>query len=190
MSEEKEKIKPEDLRREILSGAHLEVIKKFQSYEKELVDFLKEDALDNQNKKVSTTHLWFLKSNNGLIGYITLLTDKISLNPTLKDEFKVKGINYKSLPALKIGRVCVDNKFLKKGIGGLMIQFAVYIVQRMNEKCGCRFITLDAKRNSDKIKDSYHFYRHMGFEVLRDREKGTTSMYKDVFKIIEALDSA
>lgn len=170
---------------EHLSSTHKEYLKNFKSYETELMDFLVEDALENQNKKISKTYLWFLKSSKEIIGYVTLLTDKISLTTALKEEFKEKGINYKSLPALKVGRLCVEDKFLKKGVGKLIIQFVLYQVQKINERCGCRFITLDAKRNSDKLMDSIHFYKKMGFVVLKEREKGTTPMYKDIFKILE-----
>lgn len=178
------KLTPPHLRVEKLSEAYAEKLEKFISDEKDLKDFLVEDALDNQSKKISVTWLWFLKSTNDLVGYITLLTDKISLSPTLKEEFKSKGIPYKSLPALKIGRVCVDDKFLRRGVGNLMIQFTIFHVKKINNVCGCRFITLDAKRNQDKKKDSMHFYKKMGFETLREREKGTTAMYKDAFKLI------
>lgn len=180
-----ENIPIDHIRIEKFSSAHNNLIKSFKSYEPELIKFLLEDALGNQNKKISTTYLWFHKSNNELIGYITILTDKISLNPTLKNEFREKGINYKSLPAIKIGRLCVDDKFLKRGIGRLMIEFTIYHVKQISEKCGCRFITLDAKRNPVVSKDSLHFYKKMGFEILKERDKGTMAMYKDIFKIIE-----
>jgi len=189
MAETQEKISSESLRIERLSSAHEGIITSFKSYEKELMDFLVEDALGNQEKKISVTHLWFSKSTNELVGYITLLTDTISLNPTLKNEFRTKGIDYKSLPAIKIGRLCVDDKFLRKGIGSLMIQSVIYYIKKINEKCGCRFITVDAKRNPDKSKDSCHFYKKMGFEMLKERKKGTTPMYKDVFKLVESLET-
>ena len=35
----------------------------FNSYEKELVDFLIEDALNNQKQKLSVTFLWFYEKN-------------------------------------------------------------------------------------------------------------------------------
>jgi len=179
-----DKINPKDIRIEILSSSHREKIKNLKSYEKDLVDFLLEDALDNQEKKISKTYLWFLKTTDELIGYITLLADTINLDASLKDEFRKKGIPYKSLPALKIGRLCVDDRFQRKGIGSLMVQFAVYNVKKINESCGCRFITLDAKRNPEPSKDSMHFYKAIGFKEIRTRQKGTAPMYKDVFKIL------
>ena len=180
-----ERIPADHIRIEKMSSAYNEIIKSFKSYEQELVDFLLEDALDNQSKHISVTYLWFLKPENKLIGYITLLTDKISLSPSLKTEFNEKGILYKSLPAIKIGRLCVDDNFIGRGVGKLMMQFTIFHIQEISKRCGCRFITVDAKRNSEKDKDSMHFYKRMGFDILRKREKGTTAMYKDIFKIIE-----
>ena len=48
-----EKIPADNIKIEKLNPAHKEKIKSFKSYEKELIDFLIEDALDNQNKKIS-----------------------------------------------------------------------------------------------------------------------------------------
>lgn len=86
MDKQLPKIKPEEIRIERIHSYHQ--INKFISYEKELVDFLVEDALKNQNKKISVTYLWFLKETNRLIGYITLLNDRINLEGNLKAAFR------------------------------------------------------------------------------------------------------
>lgn len=171
------KIKAEEIKIEIINEKH--DISKFKSYEIELRKFLIEDALENQKQKLSVTFLWFYNGN--LISYLTLLTDKINLESNLKEFFKEKGIHYKSLPALKIGRLCVDDDYLRRGLGRLMIQFAIQKASEINmNKAGCRFITLDAKRNKDKELDSIHFYKIMGFDILKERIKGTTPMYLDL----------
>ena len=154
----------------------------FKSYEKELVGFLVEDALDNQEKQMSVTYLWFLKSTKELIAYVTVLSDAISLQGDLKEHFRQQGILYKSLPALKIGRLCVSDEYLGKGVGTLIIEFTLVLAQRISKEIGVRFITTDAKRNQEPRKDSVHFYKRFGFEILRQREKGTTPMYKDLIK--------
>ncbi len=174
------KINLEELYIEIISAMH--EVSNFKSYEPELVDFLVEDALDNQKKQISITYLWFLKSTKELIAYVTVLADAISLHGEMKEYFKQKGIPYKSLPALKIGRLCVSDRYLGKGIGTLMIEFVLVLAQKIGKEVGLRFITTDAKRNKDSSKDSIHFYKKFGFEVLRQREKGTTPMYKDLIK--------
>ena len=48
--ENKKKITMDLVRIENLSRAHEKIIENFQSYEPELMKFLKEDALDNQEK--------------------------------------------------------------------------------------------------------------------------------------------
>ncbi len=153
-------------------------VKIFRSYEQELVNFLVEDALNNQNHKISVTYLWFLKTGE-LVGYVTLLNDRINLEGDLKDFFLMKGIQYHSLPALKIGRLCVDNSFLRKGLGTLMVDFSIKIAFNIFDKySGCRFVVLDAKKNI--ANNPIHFYKKLGFKELKERKKGTTPMYFDL----------
>ena len=175
-----ERLGLEELHIEKLSGLH--DVSTFQSYEKELVDFLIEDALNNQKQKLSVTFLWFYQNN--LVGYITLLNDKIGLEGNLKEFFREKDVHYKSLPALKIGRLCVHDDYLRRGIGKLMVLFAVQQANDLSEhKAGCRFITLDAKRNKNRDLDSIHFYKRLEFKTLKERTKGTTPMYLDLGSI-------
>lgn len=176
------KLKKDDLRVERISKKYLGIIKDFKSYEKELADFLVEDAFENQRKGISVTYLWFLREKGVLVGYVTLLTDTIHLDEDLKRYFKGEEINYKSLPALKIGRLAVDDEHRQKGIGSHMIDFSIVVAKNIFENyAGCRFITVDAKRNSDSRLDSIHFYAKQGFRVLKEREKGTMPMYLDLW---------
>ena len=180
MQEQPSKIKLEDLHIEIINQNHN--LHNFQSYEPDLLDFLIEDALENQKKQVSITYLWFLKSTRELVAYVTVLADAINLQNEMKQYFKQKGIPYKSLPALKIGRLCVSDCYLGRGVGTLMIEFVLVLAQKIGKEIGVRFITTDAKRNADPKRDSLHFYKKLGFEVLKPREKGTMPMYKDLLK--------
>lgn len=181
-SEKSKQIQITDIDIQKISSSHKQIISKFQSYEKELVDFLIEDAMDNQNKKISSTYLWFYKPNKELAGYVSVLSDAINLQGQLKEHFRQKGILYKSLPALKIGRLCVGNNYLRSGIGTLMIEFIIILAEKVGKKIGLRFITTDAKRNPDPRKDSIHFYKKLGFSILKPREKGTQPMYKDLIQ--------
>ena len=177
MAKEDNKIEPKDITIEKLDDKHS--LSNFKSYEKELVNFLIEDALNNQKQKLSVTFLWFYEKD--LVGYLTLLNDKINLEGNLKEFFREKDIHYKSLPALKIGRLCVNDNFLRKGVGRLMVLFAIRQANEISEnKSGCRFITLDAKRNEKRELDSIHFYKKLGFKMLKERIKGTTPMYLDL----------
>ena len=170
------KIKPEEIRIEKLSKEHN--ISNFQCYEVELVKFLHEDALDNQEKRISMTYLWFLKETNKLIGYFTLLNDKITLEGNLKKFFNDKDINYSTLPSLKIARLAVDDRFLRRGIGSLMIEYTVRRAKFISIKiAGCRFVTVDAKKNS------IPFYLKNEFKIFKE-EKDTIFMHLDVTRQI------
>lgn len=115
------------------------------------------------------------------MGYISVLTDNLNLNADLKDYFKHKEeIMYKSLPAVKIGRLAVDHNYVRQGVGTILVYFAFYLAEEIHKKyCGCRFITLDAKR--DAGNDTTHFYKKLGFRVLKEREKGSVPMYFDLW---------
>jgi GNAT superfamily N-acetyltransferase len=172
-------IKREEINFKPLTNNDLNSINKFETYEPELKKFLIEDALDNQKLKISKTYLLFHKDN--LAGYITLLADALKLESHLKTFFKEKGINYKSLPALKIGRLAVDNRFLRQKLGTIMLEFAYSIAKNTSDKLfGCRFLILDVKRNSDPKKDPIHFYKKFNFKILKERQKGTIPMYLDL----------
>jgi len=182
------KIKPKELRIEKISESHKNFIWKFKSYEPELIDFLKEDALKQQKRKISVTYLWFLQATNELVAYITLCPDCIKLkniNQKLSEKFRDKGINYKSLPSLKIGRLCVIDKFLRRGIGTLLMQFAIKKAKEVSNNVGCRFLYLDAKRNRNPKKDVIHFYTSRGFEIYKNRGNRETPMYLDIFPYIK-----
>jgi len=169
----------EDIEIMPISSKHNELLYSFETDVDELKAFLMEDALNNQQQKISLTFLWFYKKQ--LVSYISLLNDKINLEGNLKVFFREKDILYKSLPALKIGRLCVHNDFRKRGLGKLMILFSVQKAAFIgNNVAGCRFITLDAKRNEKRELDSIHFYTKMGFKVLKERKKGTVPMYLDL----------
>ncbi|GAH45233.1 unnamed protein product, partial [marine sediment metagenome] len=160
------------------------------SYEPELVDFLRDDAYNQQNKKISVTYLWFLRKTHELVAYITVSPDCVQLkkiSPQLANKFRGKGIDYKSLPSLKIGRLCVDDKFLRRGIGTLLIQFTINLAINLSNKVGCRFIYLDAKRNQEKSKDVIHFYKKFGFEIYKERGRRETPLYLNILPFIEEL---
>ncbi|MFH1065661.1 MAG: hypothetical protein V1734_04120 [Nanoarchaeota archaeon] len=176
----KAKIRAEDIKIEILCPSHLSLLSSFSSYERDLVDFLVEDALNNQNQRLSLTFLWFYKTE--LVSYITLLNDRINLEGDLRDFFMEKGILYKSLPALKIGRLCVHDLFLRNGLGRLMVVFALQIVGEISKsRAGCRFLTLDAKQNSNMLFSPVNFYKKLDFKSLKERKKGIVPMYLDTY---------
>ncbi len=181
-----EQISQYELNVEKLSEKHKALLGNFKTDNVELKKFLVEDALRNQGLVISNTYLWFYKPKNELVAYITILTDAVGIHGTgLGEYFQDKGILYKTLPAMKIGRICVNNDYAGKGIGTYMIKFVMLKMLLLNKDVACRFISTDAKR------EALHFYKRMGFEILKAREKGTIPMYYDMIaEITEYIRTA
>ena len=164
-----EKILPIQIKIEQIKKEHH--LLSFQSKEEDLQAFLIEDALHHQQQNISVTFLWFHQDQ--LVSYISLLTDRILLKADFKAFFAYNRINYNTLPALKVGRLCVDDRYIRRGLGRLMIYFAVEKAREISKNsAGCRFITVDSKRNS------LGFYEKLGFTVLK--EKTYTTLCLDI----------
>lgn len=177
-----------DLRVEKIAAKHVSLLAGLKvdaskPDEVELKSFLIEDAFNNQEQDfISRTYLIFHNPSNRLVGYVTLLTDNVHIRNTgLAEQFRAKGIQYDSLPALKIARMCIDSDFRKHGIGTFLVRIAMRRLLEINERVGCRFLIADAKR------DARHFYKKLGFEVLKKKEKGHIPMYLDMKKQIEYI---
>jgi GNAT superfamily N-acetyltransferase len=140
---------------------------------------LYEDALENQKRGVSVTYLFFIQENNEqkLAGYITLLSDSIEIrqNKELQHAFENKGIGYKTLPALKIGRMATNTRFQRRGVATAMIKFAISLALDTSVVVGCRFLIVDAKQAAEE------FYLKKGFRPLKEDHSKPEQMYLDLF---------
>lgn len=163
-------------------------IKTFDCRTKEINNFLLEDALKQTKQGVNKTYLWVSRDKKELIGYITICNDAINLDGSHKEQLKKIGIAYKSLPAIKIGRMGVSHLYQRKQIGTRMIAFAINIALQVHGMSACRFITLDAKNEESQLEEQkpVHFYQKLGFEKLNTKKKNnaTIPMCKDLYQII------
>ncbi len=164
---------------EKFSESHLQAVEGFDNQEKDLVDFLSEDAFENQKKGVSVTYLFFVQEEglNALAGYITLLSDSIELkqNKELQHAFEDKHIGYRTLPALKIGRMATHSRFQKRGVATAMVKFAISVALDTSMTVGCRFLIVDAK------EAARGFYEKKGFRIFKEENSRPTQMYLDLF---------
>lgn len=63
----------------------------------------------------------------------------------------------------------------------------MYCAALLNQNSACRFLTLDAKRDPDKGKDSLLFYAKCGFKILGHRDAEKTVIIPMYFDIIKAV---
>ena len=160
-------------------------ISKFESYLEEYNTYIINDALGHQEKNVSHTHVLINKECCDIIAYVTLVTDSICLLPTEKEGDGLSDIPFSTLPALKIGKLAVNECYRSKyyGIGTKMVEIArAYAIEINNIGVACRYLTTDADvENNPSV---FEFYQKCGFvsnQKFAGSKRKTVSMRKDIF---------
>lgn len=166
----------ENYRFETLNGKH--DLSDFKCESDDLTDFLKDDALTQQKSKLSLTKL--VMCDDTVVGYVSLLTDTILLKDIrdadtkhdIKDQLNIASKKRK-LPAIKIGRLALDEKYAHKGLGSEILMSILFNVKNIAENnVGLRFVTVEG------YAGAYKFYTRNNFINLK----------KDDDKIKEKLD--
>ena len=150
----------------------------------EYTDYLIKDALRSQKDHIAKTWILWERTTGKIVSYMSLIMDAIKLSFTEKE---LHSLNYpfKTIPAMKIAKLAVDQCFLEKykGIGSFMIEFAILNAVSCNEDyCAARFLTVDADIEHDT--GVLAFYEKNGFihnSELRNRNRKTISMRKDIY---------
>lgn len=127
-------------KRELLDnlGCNKKSRKKIFSHNEDIDNFLKHEALFEQNLHLNTTHL--LIYENELLGFVSLCNDCIPLEVDEKESY---GFTYRTIPAIKIARLAVSSKYQRKGIASKLIDYVLYLALKMRNVSGLAFITLD-----------------------------------------------
>ena len=87
----------------------------------------------------------------------------------------------RSYPSVKICRLGIDNDFHGYGIGTMLLDFIKSSYNAVNNKAGCRFLTVDAYMNAVK------FYERNDFRNLRNDDKKTHLLYYDLNEMRNAI---
>lgn len=89
-------------------------VSSFHCTNEDLNDFLKNDALWNQEQLINKTYVCYYQ--NHLVGYFTLTTDTIQVK-SIDHSDCVDDFPYSRYPALKLARLATDEKFQGMGVG-------------------------------------------------------------------------
>lgn len=155
----------------------------FDCGDEDLNGFVLEDAPLYLKEKLAVTYMLLENvANNKVVAFFSLTNDRISVTDfesrTKYNRFSRRFNNnkrLKSYPAVKIGRLGVDMTMKGLGVGSILLDFIKnYFV--INNKTGCRFITVDA------YAAAVPFYIKNGFVPLNDddREDSTRLLYFDL----------
>jgi GNAT superfamily N-acetyltransferase len=113
--------------------------------------------------------------------YVTLVCGEIEVQA---GEPAVEGVDfrYPTYPAVKIARLAVDHRFRRRGLGETLVRFALGTIKdQICPRVGCRFVVLDAK------KQSVQFYLKQGFTLLdsaENHDRDQPIMFIDLRKIL------
>lgn len=165
-----------------------ESIQVFDCGDKDLNDFILNEPIHYRNALLAVSYVFERKEANLAVGYFSLANDRISIadfeNKTEFNRFrKHRFINekrLKSYPAAKICRLGVDISMKGQSIGTFLLDFikSFFII---DNKTGCRFLTVDAYANA------VPFYLKNGFVPLNDEDSDSVTrlLYFDLNDIVE-----
>lgn len=145
----------------------------FSCTERDLNDFLKNDAFNDQEELTSRTFVCIY--NNKVVGFFSLLADAIRVQDIQTDD-NVDGYCYRKYPAMKIGRLATDKEYERKGVGTYLYLNICGASFKILGIMGIRFITVDSKN------ESIEFYQKMGF-TKTNVKKDYPTLYKDIHPI-------
>ena len=155
----------------------------FDCGDSDLNDFLQEDAKHFLEKRIANTFI--LEDNGRIAAYFCLLNDKISrLEVTNSRWKKIKegfpeGKQFRSYPAIKIGRFAVSVDYRGQNLGTELMKLIKRQLNKNQNYSAFRFITVDA------YLSAIDFYRKNGFKELTQKEEDdhTRLMFFDMMNI-------
>ena len=165
-----------------------EQVKSFNCGDADLNDFILNEAAPYRKAMLAVTYVFEDKVTKQAAAFFSLANDKVSLsdfeNKTEFNRFrKNRFVNEKRLrsyPAVKLCRFGVDESLKGQSIGTILLRFIKsYFV--LDNKTGCRFITVDAYANA------IPFYVRNGFVPLNDDDKDepTRLLYFDLNEVMD-----
>ena len=144
----------------------------FFAGDEDIDDFINNDAQRHHERKMAVTYTLQLEGDSSIFAFFSLQNDSIKISEY--DDFP-----YKTFPAVKIGRIGVAKDYQGQGIGSMLLDMVAELMC-IDNRTGCRFITLDAYNRENVIS----FYEKNGFQRLLPEEKTknrhTIPMFKDL----------
>lgn len=162
-----------------------ETVKAFDCGDDDLNDFIVNECTPYRKEKLAVTYVMEPEDDTAhehIAAFFSLANDRISLvdfdNKTQYNRFSKRFNNHKRLksyPAVKIGRLGVSLEMKGQALGSFLLRF-IKMFFLLDNKTGCRFITVDA------YAAAVPFYLKNGFVPLNDDDLNdpTRLLYYDL----------
>ena len=136
--------------------------------------------------KINVSYVILYKSK--IIAYFTISADSIRTKNIISEDEKAlsdKGVRYKSLPALKLGRLAVDYRYQQRGLGSYLLENIIGEALDLSCRIGLRYIIVDAYIHSPS-----RYFRLFPCEEKKIRKydkkldlNHTVSIYLDLYVV-------
>lgn len=148
------------LRYTVLTEADLQAFSEFncgdEPWSEELNGFLRENAFTEGRERLNTTYV-FYDGMDAPVAYVTLATQTLALRTNSWLHLKSQ---YGHVPMLLIGRLAVDARHQRRGVGRLVL--AQVRTWAYEEACSPRLVGLHVDRSNTQ---AIAFYARHGFDV-------------------------
>ncbi len=132
-----------------------ELVERFNCGDEDLNDFILNESVDYLKARLAVTYIIEERDTRRAVGFFSLANDRVSIsdfdNKTEFNRFRRKRFvnekRLKSYPAIKICRLGIDIESRGQSIGTFILDF-VKSYFAVENKAGCRFITVDAYKNA------------------------------------------
>ncbi|WP_199925222.1 GNAT family N-acetyltransferase [Neorhizobium sp. SOG26] len=127
-----------------------------------LKQFLRKEASHLETNSLARTYVLSEERSSDIMAFVTLIVGDVQVfkapDAVHDGDFRFR---YPSYPAIKVARLAVSDRHQGKRLGKVMIDFALGVAKEyICPRVGCRFATVDAK------KQSVAFYEKCGFRLL------------------------
>lgn len=140
--------------------------KEFSCGKNMLDNYLHKQVNQDIKRKIAACFVLNDQKTNLLKGYYTLANNSLAQN-LIPTEFQKKLPNsYKSIPTTLLGRLAVDNRFQKQGVGKLLLIDALKRSYEISKSIGSFAVVVDPID-----EDAEKFYAKYGFIKLPDSGK-------------------
>ncbi|MEX0780342.1 MAG: GNAT family N-acetyltransferase [Balneolales bacterium] len=163
-------------------------IKAFNCGDDDLNDFLLNKSKLYAHELLATTFV--LESPDRTKAFFSILNDTLNVQENTfasKSAFKrfLKELvthpkrHLISFPAIKIGRLAVDESAKRLGLGSVIVNYIINYAISQNDKCACKLVIVDA------YSQSLGFYEKFDFLYLSDNDRydDTRQMYINLSSI-------
>ncbi len=160
---------------EVQEISPLYALDSFDCGDADLNEFLKIDSFGYRDQLIAKTFLVIHKEQ--VVAFFSVMNDAIKLK--LEETNAAQNLTrLHEYPALKVGRLGVDENYQRRGLGRICLGFILGLGRKINEASACRFITVDS------YPESILFYERQGFirNQIYERKQNFVSMRLDLLE--------